>query len=77
MKKGSIQTRLDRLEAATDPGEPVKPWLILETEDDQTYTASDGQTYSAADLPGLEEAHRLIIVERTHGPIPPLGAADL
>lgn len=73
MKKGSIQTRLDRLEAA-QPGELEKPWLILETTDDQTYTTHGGQTYSAADLPDLEKAHRLIIIERTHGPIPPLGA---
>ncbi len=57
-----LQRRLDQLER--DQPQGVKPWLMVETGDDQTYTdPASGQRYSLADLDRLEaEGWPLIIV---------------
>lgn len=60
-----LHRRLSRLEKESPHA--FKPWLILVTWDDQTYTGN-GHDYNAAELAKLESDHRLIIFEYTDQP---------
>lgn len=58
-----LHRRLNRLEKESPHA--FKPWLMLETDDDQTYTdRASGQCYTRLDLDRLKaEGWRLIILQ--------------